>query len=99
MKKVSYILRIVFLCLVALCIPGLLVLNGIQAKRYTALEKDVEELEKKQQELIEQNKKMITDISLLSSSERIENIAQNELGMRMAESDEIVRVEMKDSKK
>ncbi len=99
MKKIGDVLRVVLLCFVSLCIPALLILNGMQAKRYTALQKDVRELELKQQELVEQNKKMITDISLLSSSDRIESIAENELGMRKAESEEIVRVEMKGSSK
>ena len=97
--KIGTLLRTVLLCFVALSIPALLFLNGIQARRYTALQKDVQALEKRQAELVEQNKKMITDISLLSSSDRIEAIAENELNMRKAESDEIVRVEMKDSKK
>ena len=39
-----------------------------------------------------ENKKLITDISLLSSSDRIEKIAEEDLGMRQAESKEIVRV-------
>ena len=38
---------------------------------------------------------MITDISLLSSGERIQKIAENELGMHKAESEDIVRVEMR----
>ena len=37
---------------------------------------------------------MITDIGVLSGSDRIESIAENELGMRKAESDEIVRVNL-----
>ncbi len=91
------VVRMVVVCLLALCIPVMLILNGIQARRYTDLEKQVVELERKQSELIEQNKKLITDISLLSSSDRIEKIARDKLGMRQAESDEIVRVEMQKS--
>ena len=48
---------------------------------------------------MEENKKLITDISLLSSGQRISNIAENELGMHKAESEEIVRVEMENKKK
>jgi cell division protein FtsL len=99
MKKCGTVLKSILLCALALCIPALLVVDGIQARRYTALEHDVADLEKKQADLVEQNKKLITDISLLSSSDRIEGIAQKDLQMRPAESDEIVRVEMKGSKK
>ncbi len=90
----SGIVRLLFVCLFALCVPALLIIDGVHARKYTDLERQVEELEKRQQQLIEENKKLITDISLLSSSERIEKIARDELGMREAESDEIVRVEM-----
>ncbi len=98
-KKIRFVLWAVLVIIMAVSIPTLLVVNGIQAKKYAALEKEVEELEKKQEELVVQNKKLITDISLLSSSDRIENIAENELGMRKAETEEIVRVEMKDTKR
>lgn len=91
-KKIRRFFRIVFFCILALGIPGLLVLTGIQSSKYRTLQKEVMELERKQENLIEENKKLITDISLLSSSDRIEKIAEEDLGMRQAESEEIVRV-------
>lgn len=94
-KKIRFVLWTVCVVLMAVCIPGLLAMNAIQSKKYASLEREVEELEQKQEDLVEQNKKLITDISVLSSSERIKNIAENELGMRKAETEEIVRVEMK----
>lgn len=99
MKKGSGLFRIVLACIAAIMIPGLLILNAIQAKKYTGLAKEVVNLEKKQEALIEENKKLITEISILSSSDRIEDIASGELGMRKAESSEIVRVEMSGSGK
>ena len=98
MSRAKQVLKSILICIVALFIPGLLVLNGIQAQKYADLKKEVLSLERKQAELIEQNKKLITDISVLSSSDRIETIAEEELGMRKAESEEIVRVEMKEKK-
>ena len=53
-----------------------------------------EDLEKKQEQLVEENKKLISDISLLSSTDRIEKIATEELGMHKAETSDIVRVQM-----
>ncbi|MDO4506555.1 MAG: cell division protein FtsL [Spirochaetales bacterium] len=91
-KKIRNFFRNLFFCLLALGIPGLLILNGIQSSKYRTLKKEVEDLERKQETLIEENKKLITDISLLSSSDRIEKIAEEDLGMRQAESKEIVRV-------
>lgn len=99
MKKDSRVLQIVGMCILALSIPVLLVINGIQSRKYSDLENQVLELEKKQRELIEQNKQLITDISILSSSDRIEKIAREQLNMHQAETEEIVRIEMKESKK
>ena len=84
----------VLICLVAVSIPGLLILNAFQSRKYKELEDTVQELEEKQMRLVEQNKKLITDISLLSSSSRIESLAGGELNMKEAESEEIVRVKL-----
>lgn len=89
------ILKYVFVCVCAIAIPVLLVINSLQALKYKKLEREVSALEKKQVELVEENKRLITNISLLSNSDRIEKIASEELGMHKAESEEIVRVEMK----
>ena len=89
------VLKYIFVCICAATVPALLVINSIQARRYKKLEKEVTALEKKQVELVEENKRLITDISLLSGSDRIERIASTELNMHKAESEEIVRVEMK----
>ncbi|MGP1458008.1 MAG: cell division protein FtsL [Treponema sp.] len=85
--------------LLALLIPLLLAAYGIQTKRYADLYKEVTALERKQEELIEQNKRLVSDISLLSGSDRIEKIASEELGMHKAESGDIVRIEMNGDKK
>ena len=99
MGRTLAVVKIVFLCLVALCIPGMLILDAVQARKYADLKQQVLDLEKKQADLVEQNKKLITDISVLSGTDRIERIAEGELGMRQAQSEEIIRVEMKDVKK
>ncbi len=96
-SKIKAAIQTTVLSIIALGIPGLLILNGIQASKYKELEKSIISLEKKQKDLIEENKKLITDISMLSNSDRIEKIAEEDLGMKKAESDEIVRVEMSSS--
>ena len=79
----------------AVLIPVLLCVNLVQTRRYKKLKDEIEFLENKQVELVEENRKRISDISVLSSSDRIEQLAENELGMHKAESSEIVRVEIK----
>ncbi len=96
-NKKRKFLTVFLAALTAVAIPGLLILNAFQSSKYKDLLKQVTDLEIQQQKLVEENKQLITDISMLSSSERIENIAENQLGMRQAESDEIIRVEMGDN--
>ena len=94
MKKKTKFIQNFATIILAISIPGLLALASFETKRYATLEKEVSDLEKKQYELIEENKKRVSEIGMLSSSERIEKIAISEYGMRLAESDEIVRVEV-----
>lgn len=84
--------------LLILSIPACLALSGVQSHRYSKLTKEVTSLEKKQSELIEKNKRLISDIGVLSSSARIEKIAIEELGMEKASSKDIVRIEVKKPK-
>ena len=81
--------------LLALSIPCFFVIGMVQSQQYMNIEKEVAELDQVQKDLIESNKALVADISVLSSSERIEKIAVEELGMRKATSDEIVRVSIK----
>ena len=97
--KIKDFFKVIALCIFAASIPALLALYAVQAKKYTDLTKEVAELEVKQEKLIEENKKLVSDISQLSSAERIERIAVEELGMHKAETEEIVRVEMTGEKK
>lgn len=89
----------IFLSLVVLSIPAMLCLYAAQARQYTNLTKEVKALEVKQEKLIEENKKLVSDIAILSSADRIEKIAVEELGMHKAETEDIVRVEMTGEKK
>ena len=87
------------ICLFVLLIPFMLFMYGFQAKRYSKLKIEIKALEQKQEKLIEENKKIVNEISILSSADRIEKIALEELGMHKAQADDIVRVEMTGEKK
>ena len=52
-------------------------------------------MEKSQVQLVEKNRELISEISVLSSSDRIERIAERDLGMHKAQKEDIVRVEIK----
>ena len=94
-RKYARVRETLVVCIIALSIPLLLIAGGIQSRKYEDLSDEVAALEKKQEALVEENKNLVTDISLLASTERIEKIAENELGMHKAQTDDIVRVEMK----
>lgn len=92
-------MRKFLLSLFVLLIPFMLCVYGIQAKKYSDLTKEITELERSQEKLIEENKKLVNEISLLSSADRIEKIATEELGMHKADTEDIVRVEMTGEKR
>ncbi len=95
MNEKKPLLKSFLMILMTLFIPVLFVFEAIQSNRYTMLDNEVDVLEVRQNEAIESNKHLITELGFLSSSARIEKIATEELGMHQATSDEIVRVEMK----
>ena len=101
MKKINFkdIFYKILICILVISIPVMLTLYAYKAKQYTELKKDVTSLEKEQEQLIQENKELINDIAVLTSAERIEKIAVDELNMHKAESDDIVRVEMTGEKK
>ncbi len=94
MKTEKPYVKSFLMILMAICIPTFLVVEAVQSNRYTRLESEIKALERTQNNAIESNKHLISELGLLSSSARIEKIATEELGMHQATSDEIVRVEM-----
>ena len=98
-EKVKAKTETVLILCCSVLIPLLLVGYGVQTRRYESLKKEVIALEDKQMKLVEENKTLIANISMLSNANRIERIAEQQLGMHKAESDEIVRVEMKSAAK
>ena len=87
------------ICLFVLLIPFMLFMYGFQAKRYSKLKIEIKALEQKQEKLIEENKKIVNEIAILSSADRIEKMAVEELRMHKAQADDIVRVEITSEKK
>ena len=66
----------------------------MHSKKCNDLRREITRLEKEQEKLIEENKRLVADISELAKPERIEQIAIEELGMHKVESEDVVRVEM-----
>lgn len=86
--------RIVLLLIVA--VPVLLFVNVFQAYRYSQIEQEIDRLQNEQRALIEENKRAILAISVLSSPQRIGPLAENELGLNRVDGSDIVRMQADD---
>ena len=63
-----------------------------QSYQYSRLEREITRLERQQAQIVEDNRRMISGITVLSTPERIQRVAVEELGMRKAETHEITRI-------
>ncbi|TVQ26330.1 MAG: cell division protein FtsL [Spirochaetaceae bacterium] len=62
-------------------VPALLFMNVLQAYRFSRLEREIVRLERRQAALIEENKRAILAISVLTSPSRVGELASEELGL------------------
>jgi len=83
--------RRVFVVLV-LAIPVLLFANVYQAYRYSRLEREVRELENEQLALIEENKRAILAVTVLTSPQRVGPLAEEDLDLTRVNLDSIIRM-------
>ena len=74
-----------FLIVIVLVIPFLLIIQVWQVNRYNQLKDEVRALEKKQEEWIEKNKQVLTEIAALRSPERLEKLAREDMGLIFAD--------------
>ncbi|MDR2070768.1 MAG: cell division protein FtsL [Treponema sp.] len=88
-------IRRIVLYVLTLTIPLCLAVVAWQSIRYTELTWEVERLESAQEEWVENNKRLIAGIAVLSSSERIENIAKKDLGLVKKQPEEILQIKIK----
>jgi len=88
--------RILFLFFVVISIPLFLGLAVWQSTRYQNLKKDLSRLEQAQIEWVESNKKLIAGIAVLSSTDRIVDIAENELGLRRILPEDVLQIKIEE---
>ena len=73
--------RYLLLYFLVLTIPMFLGIAAWQSFRYAELDKGTRRLEAVQEDWVENNKKLIAGIAVLTSSRRIEQIAVHDLGL------------------
>jgi cell division protein FtsL len=69
-----------------------------QSARWTALQQEVRDLNSEQEEWIEANKRLMTDIATLSSPERIEKIARFDLGLQPMRPEDVTQIRIASGK-
>ncbi len=78
--------------MIVLSVPFLFSLEVWQVSRYKELVSEVNELEVEQKNWIDENKKVLADISVLMSPERIQEIATTQLGLEPVDPEKILRI-------
>ena len=79
-----------------LSIPVFLGFTAWQSVRYSELEKDVRRLEAVQEDWVENNKRLIAGIAILTSSARIEQIAVHDLGFSKVRPENVLQVRIEE---
>ena len=83
----------------AFSIPVFLGIAAWQSVRYTELDKNARRLEAVQEEWVENNRKLIAGIAVLSSSSRIEQVAVRDLRLSKIRPEDILQVRIEEEKK
>ena len=73
-------------------IPLFLGITAWQSARYSDLERQTRHLEADQEKLVESNKRLIADIAILTSIEKVERIALNDLRLSKIEPENVLQV-------
>ena len=73
---------------------SLFFLNTWQGNRYQKLEREVQRLELEQKNWLEQNKKVIAALAVLSSPERIKTLAEDSLGLKPLQAEDLIEIEL-----
>jgi len=88
--------RYALLYFLVFSIPIFLGIVAWQSIRYAELEKSVRRLEAVQEDWVENNKKLIAGIAVLSSSGRIEQVAVRDLGLSKVRPEDVLQVRIEE---
>ena len=86
--------RYALLYFIVLTIPLFLGIAAWQSVRYVDLDKNVRRLEAAQEDWVENNKKIIAGIAVLSSSRRIEQVAVHDLRLVKILPEDVLQVKI-----
>ena len=84
--------RFFLLYFIVLTIPLFLGIIAWQSSRYSDLERQTRRLEADQEKWVESNKRLIADIAILTTSEKVERIALYDLNLAKIEPENVLQV-------
>ena len=84
--------RYALIYFIVISIPFFLGIAAWQSVRYAELDKKVRRLETVQEDWIENNRKLIAGIAVLSSASRIEQVAVNDLELSKMRPEDVLQV-------
>lgn len=90
--------RTILIFFAAFTIPAFLGLTVWQSTRYTDLKTEIGRQEQVQADWLESNRKLITGIAVLTSTERIEHIAVNVLNLRRIRPENVLQINVEAGK-
>ncbi|NNM54110.1 MAG: hypothetical protein HKM05_05245 [Spirochaetales bacterium] len=82
--------KVLLFCLVTA--PLFLFIVVAQSVNFQSVEKRIQTRERLQSTLVERNQQLLTGISVLSSPERIGNLAQDHLGLKQLKSEQSLKL-------
>jgi cell division protein FtsL len=94
MNALARFFRSLAAVLIVLSVPAFLWMGMSRATRYAELRSSISSMEKEQRELVDENKRLISEISGYESPERIGKLADEKLGLSKAGPADILRVEL-----
>ncbi len=87
-------MRKLVLIFMLVSVPFSAFMTVYQVFRSEQLRRDISVLAEKQQSLFERNKRMIANIAILRSPERIDELARNELHLKEIDDKRIIHIEI-----
>ena len=91
-RRQPHSLRTAVVTLLVILVPLLLFANVYSSFQYSQLQREIQRLEREQLALIEENKRAILAISILSSPRRVGALAEDELGLERIDPDRVERL-------
>ena len=89
-------MRRVFASLILVSVPLLMLLQVFQAYRYAVGSEDIGNLEKFQEDRLEENKRLMAGIAVYDAPERVYQVASQSLGLHEAMPENVLQVHFPD---